>query len=233
MMNAMSTKVGVASALAVICALTFAVPAVAQEEEEPQKVGVKGEFVRYGYNDEGWVVLGYRAANESVGKEWLLLDVGITLMKGLKNQQLTPDELSVIAPDGTVIPLASQQEYQAAAGSLAALEQAANRMGDSINYFPPGSKIPCRIGFFTSISQPDRGAAYDFVELSWDRACIGRLYFRVPDGIQYGRYFLNVQFDGSAVQAPFLIMTKQELKENKKKFKELEKEAKKKAKQKD
>lgn len=230
-MTAISTKVGVASALVVMCALLFAIPAVAQDEEEPQKVGAKGEFVRYGYNDEGWVVIGYRAANESVGKEWLLLDVGITVMKGVKNQKLTPDELSVIAPDGSVIPLATQQEYAAAAGSLAGLEKKANRMGDSINYFPPGTNKPCRIGFFTSTSQPARGTAWDSVELSWDRACVGRLYFQVPGGIQYGRYFLDVKFDGSSVQAPFLIMTKEELKENKKKYKELEKEAKKKAKE--
>lgn len=113
------------------------------------------------------------------------------------------------------------------------MEKAANRVGDSIDYFPPGAKLPCRIGFFTSISRLDRGAAYDFVELSWDPGCAGRLYFRVPGGIQYGRCFLNVQFDGSAVQATFLIMTKQELKESKKRFKEFEKESKKKAKQTD
>jgi hypothetical protein len=231
MKTTISNKVGVASVLAAICVLLVAVPAVAQEEAEPQKVALKGEFVRVGYNDEGWVVIGYRAANESVGKEWLLLDVGITLIEGVKNQQLTPDELSVIAPDGSVIPLASQQEYAAAAGSLAGLEQKANRMGDSINYFPPGTNQPCRIGFFTSTAQPNRGQAWETVELSWQRACVGRVYFRVPGGIQYGRYFLDVQFDGSAVQAPFLIMTKEELKEIKKEVKKLEKEAKKKAKQ--
>mgnify|MGYP001827335224 CR=1 FL=1 len=233
MKTVISTKVGVASVLAAICALLVAVPAVAQDEAEPQKVGVKGEFVRYGYNDEGWVVIGYRAANDSVGKEWLLLDVGITLIKGVKNQQLTPDELSVIAPDGSVIPLATQQEYAAAAGSLAGLEQKANKMGDSINYFPPGTNQPCRIGFFTSTAQPKRGQAWEAVELSWERACVGRLYFQVPGGIQYGRYFLDVKFDESAVQAPFGIMTKEELKENKKKWKEMQKQAKEQAKQQD
>ena len=221
-----SSKTGTYLALAVICVPLLAIPAFAQDQEEPQKVGVKGEFVRYGYNDEGWVVLGYRMANESVGKEWMLLDVGITVMKGAKNQKLTPDELSVIAPDGSVIPLATQQEYAAAAGSLAGLEKKANKMGDSINYFPPGTNKPCRIGFFTSTSQPARGAAWDTVELSWDRACVGRVYFQVPGGIQYGRYFLDVKFDDSAVQAPFKIMTKEELKENKKKWKEMKKQAK-------
>jgi hypothetical protein len=231
MKTVMSAKVGMPLVLTFICVLIAPLPAVAQEEEKPQKVALKGEFVRVGYNDEAWVVVGYRAANESVGKEWMLLDVGITLVKSEKHQQVTRDEVSLVAPDGSVIPLASQQEYQAAAGSLAALEEAANMVGDSINYFPPGTDEACRIGFFSAISQPDRGAVYDFVEVSRARGCVGRLYFRVPGGIQYGDYVLNVQFDGSVVRTPLLIMTKQELKEIKKEVKKLEKEAKKKAKE--
>jgi hypothetical protein len=204
-------------------------PVGAEEEAAPQKIGVKGEFIRLGYNDEGWVVLGYRVANDSVGEEWLLLDVGITLMSGVKSQKLTRDEVSVIGLDGTSIPLASQKEFSEA--SLRALDARANRNRDSINYFPTGANTPCRIGFFTDVSQPGRGMAYDTVELSSNRACVGRLYFHVPAGIQYGRYFLNVQFDGSAVQVPFGIMTKEELKENKKKWKELQKQMKEQQKQ--
>jgi hypothetical protein len=175
------------------------------------------------------VVVGYRTANDSVGEEWLLLDAGITLMSGVKNQNLTRDEVWVIDPEGQRIPLASQEEFSKA--SLRSLDARANMNRDSINYFPSGANTPCRIGFFTDVGTPVRGMAYDRVELSWNRACAGRLYFRVPDGIQYGRYFLNVRFDDSVVQVPFGIMTKQELKENKKKWKEFQKQMKKEAKE--
>jgi hypothetical protein len=206
------------------CVVALAAPTMAQQEEPKQKFDVKGEFVRLVSNEEGWVVLGYRTANGSVGEDWLLLEIGITLMPGVKNQQLTRDDLSVTLPDGTAIPLASQEEFSKA--SLRALDARANTVRDSLNYFPAGVNKPCRIGFFTDISQPGRGLAYDSVDLSSDRACAGRLYFRVPGGIQYGQHFLNVAFEGSTINVPFRIMTKDELKENKAKWKELQKQLK-------
>ncbi|HPA79456.1 MAG TPA: hypothetical protein PLS95_01480 [Thermoanaerobaculales bacterium] len=199
-------------------------PAAAQEEAAKQKVDVKGEYVRLGYNDEGWVVLGYGTANSSVGEEWMLLDVGITLVNGTPDQKLDRDDLTVTTPDGSTVQLASQEEFTKA--SLRALEARANMTRDSINYFPAIADKACRIGFFTDVSQPVRGLAYDVVELSHDRACVGRAYFKVPNGIQYGQHFLNVRFAGSTVQVPFKIMTKDELKENKAKWKELQKQLK-------
>ena len=35
--------------------------------------------------------------------------------------------------------------------------------------------------------------AYDEVEVSTNRACLGRLYFHVPGGIKYGQHWLNVK----------------------------------------
>ena len=52
--------------------------------------------------------------------------------------------------------------------------------------------------------------AYDEVELSNSRACVGRLYFHIPEGIQYGQHWLNVQFAKSLVRVPFKILTKEE-----------------------
>ena len=46
----------------------------------------------------------------------------------------------------------------------------------------------------------------------------------VPGNIQYGQHFLNVEFENSTIRVPFTIMTKEELKENKAKWKEMQKE---------
>ncbi len=161
--------------LAIACSVLAGVPAMAQEQEAKQTFDVKGEYVRLVYNDEGWVVLGYRVANGSVGEEWLLLEVGVTLREGVKDQKLVRASLTVTTPDGASIPLASQEEFSKA--SLRALDARANMIRDSINYFPLTADKPCRIGFFTDISEPARGMAYDEVELSWQRACVGRAYF--------------------------------------------------------
>ena len=68
--------------------------------------------------------------------------------------------------------------------------------------------------------------AYDQVDLSSQRACIGRLYFHVPGGIQYGNYNLDVKFANSVVKVPMKIMTKDEAKEFEKQWKQELKEAK-------
>ena len=191
-----------------------------------EKMGVEGTFVRVAETDEGWVVLGYRIANESVKEEWMLLDVGMTVLSGVKGQTITRDQIKLVTPDKQVIDLPSTEEYEKARGSLAAMTEKANMMDDSINYFPPGANQACRIGFFLDPTKPMQGVAYDQVELNSQRACLGRLYFHVPGGIQYGNYNLDVVFDNSVVKVPMKIMTKDEAKEFEKQWKQELKEAK-------
>ena len=51
---------------------------------------------------------------------------------------------------------------------------------------------------------------WDEVELSNTRACLGRLYFKIPGGITYGQHWLNVKFEKRLVRVPFRILTKEE-----------------------
>ena len=60
------------AAVTSILVLGSLLPAFAGEETPAQageKVGVEGQFVRVAETDEGWGVLGYGTANESVKKE--------------------------------------------------------------------------------------------------------------------------------------------------------------------
>lgn len=217
------------AAVTAILFLGMAVAVVAGEEtpaKAGEKVGVEGQFVRVAETEEGWVVLGYQTANESVGEEWMLLNVGMTVLPGVKGQKITRDQIKLVTPQGQVVSLASQEEFSKARGHLAAVTRKDDMMHESINYFPPGANQACRIGFFSDPTRPMQGVAYDEVELSSQRACIGRLYFHVPGGIQYGNYNLDVQFAGSVAKVPMKIMTKDEAKEFEKKWKEAQKEAK-------
>ena len=187
---------------------------------------LKGQFVRIAYNAEGWVTLGYRMANDSQGKDWLMLEIGMSLRKPTKPQMITRDSVSIKLPDGTSVPLATQQEYNKS-GSLQALNARAETIRDSINYFPVEANQGCRIGFF---SDPASGTGsrttYDEFELSFRRACLGRLFFKLPEGktIETGQYWFIAKFAGSEVQTPFKIMTKEEEKLLKKNWKNLTKE---------
>ena len=64
------------------------------------------------------------------------------------------------------------------------------------------------------------------VDLSNDRACLGRLYFHIPGGIAYGQHWLNVKFEKSVVRVPFRILTKEEEEFFSKNYKAIDKQVK-------
>jgi hypothetical protein len=179
----------------------------APKPEVEEIYNVLGEFVRNAYNNQGYAVIGYRMVQQEVGNPWILLNLGVTLRAGVKDYRLTRDALTVKTPDGKIIPLSTQQEY-AKDLTMRALNERARIVRDSINYFPPGTTQPCAIRFFAEPDGP--GLSYDFVDLLDVRACLGRLYFKVPGGIQTGQHWLNVKFATSTVQVPFRVFTKDE-----------------------
>jgi hypothetical protein len=186
----------------------------------PQIMTMEGRYVRAAYNNEGYAILGYQLANLSVGEKWMLIEFGVALRDGVKDYDLTRDKLSLETPDGKTIPLASMEEYRKV--NLAAMQAREKVQRDSINYFPPNAHQACRIGFFADLDQ--RALAWDKVELSDQRACVGRLFFQLPGGITYGQHWLNVQFEKSLVRVPFRILTKDEAKMLDKNYKSIEKQ---------
>ncbi len=188
----------------------------------PQIMTMEGQYVRAAYNNEGYAIIGFKLANESVGGQYLLLEFGTTLRDGVKDYLLTRDKLSLETPDGKTIPLMTTQEYRDA--DLRALERQATVIKDSINYFPPSATHACRIGFFAQLGSPAND--WDQVELSNTRTCLGRVIFHVPTGIAYGQHWLNVQYRDTLIRVPFRIMTKDEQKLLDKNYKDISKQVK-------
>jgi hypothetical protein len=209
----------------------FAVIAAVAEADEPPKIQIpqpgvpqimtmEGRFVRAAYNNEGYAILGHRVANQSVGEKWMLLEVGLALRDGVPDYTMTRDALSLETPDGKTIPLATLKEYREA--QTAALESRAKMQRDSINYFPPNAARACRIGFFADVDSREK--AWDVVDITSQSACMGRLFFQVPDGIAHGQHWLNVKFAQSVVRVPFRILTDEEYKLLDKNYKDIEKQ---------
>jgi len=189
----------------------------------PEIFTLTGEFVRVAYNNEGYVTLGYRVANDSVAEEWMLLEVGATLHAPTKAQTMKRDAFSLMLPDGSTLPMASQTEFNKA-GHLPALNKRASMVRDSINYFPVQADKACVIGFFSDPTTRVRSISFDEVDLSSNRACMGRIFFHVPGQIQTGQHYLLVKFENSMIEVPFRILTKAEEKEFRKNWKSLKKE---------
>ena len=188
----------------------------------PEVFTLQGEFVRMAYNAEGFATLGYRTANNSVDENWMLLELGLTLVDPTDDQPFKRDQLSLQLPDGSTIAMATQEEYNKA--NLRALDRRGNTVRDSINYFPRMANRACRIGFFADAATGGRTLAFDQVTLSRRLACLGRIYFHLPEGIKTGQYWLNVKFKDSVVQVPFRIFTDEEQKQFNKEWKDIKKE---------
>lgn len=210
----MKTRISPLMMMAVITVSLIVLAGVAMADEETaaqagEQVGVEGTFVRVAASEEGWVVVGYRIANESVGQEWMLLDVGMTLTKDAETRKVTRDDIKLVTPKGEVIDLPTQEEFEKVQGELAPLVKRSSIVGDSINYFPPTANLPCTIQMFATPGMAGRRLAYDEVELSKNRACVGRLYFQVPGGIELGNYNFDVRIAGDIIKVPMEIMNKE------------------------
>jgi hypothetical protein len=186
----------------------------------PQIMTLEGTFVRVAYNNEGYVILGYEPANRSIGEQWMLLEIGLTVRSKVPSFTLTRNALSLETPDGKTIPLATVTEQRE--GNPQAIQQRARVQRDSINYFPPRASRACAILFFPELGS--RALPWDFVDLINDRACLGRLYFKIPGGIAYGQHWLNVKFEKSVVRVPFRIFTKEEEQFLSKNYKSIDKQ---------
>jgi hypothetical protein len=191
----------------------------------PQISTIEGKFVRGSYNREGYVILGYQASNRSVGEPWMLLEVGITVLDKVPDYRLTRAAISLDTPDGKTIPLPTTEEFRSGnQTAIQSIQQRAKVQRDSINYFPVKASRACAILFFPELGQ--RALPFDEVDLSDDRACLGRFYFNIPGGIAYGQHWLNVKFQNSVVRVPFRILTNDEEKLLSKNYKSIERQVK-------
>jgi hypothetical protein len=187
-----------------------------------QIMTMEGTFVRAAYNNEGYVILGYQLANRSIGEEWMLLEVGMTVRDNTPAYRLKREAMSLETPDGKTIPLPTVTEHRE--GDTRALQNRERVQRDSINSFPPSATRACALQFFPDLES--RALPFDEVELSNTRACLGRLYFKVPGGITYGQHWLNVKFEKSLVRVPFRILTKDEEKTLNKNYKSISQQVK-------
>jgi hypothetical protein len=219
--------------LLLVVGLMSVSPVVRGDAQEPPKVKIpepgvpqimtmEGKFVRAAYNNEGYVIIGYQLVNRSVGEDWMLLEVGMTVRDNTPAYTLKRDALSLETPDGQTIPLPTVTEHRE--GNTTALQNREKVQRDSINYFPPSATRACALTFFPDLTA--RVLPVDEVELSNNRACLGRLYFKVPGGITYGQYWLNVKFEKTLVRVPFRVLTKEEEKLLEKNYKSISKQVK-------
>jgi hypothetical protein len=159
-----------------------------------------GEYVKRYEGPELEMVLGYRYAASELGDEWLILESNLTAAHGSVTK-IDRSKVFVRTPAGDRIPMASQEELGEAFGSLRPNLRRASVNRDPLDYFPP-NREECEASFFTA---PGEGIAYNELTLNDRRVCQGRLFFKVPGGIQAGRWTFGIDLEESEVRIPFTL----------------------------
>ncbi len=157
-----------------------------------------GKYLLRQKGPELWTVLGFKFASQSIGKDWLILEVSFTTPIGV-TATVDRDDVWVKTPDGTKIPASTQTLFAEDFGRLRSTITQANVVRDPMDYWPP-SREACAVQFFVP---PGAGVAYDTVSLNERRACEGKLFFKVPGGIDPGRWTFGVDLEESTVRIPF------------------------------
>lgn len=171
-----------------------------QTAEPTDTPGVErlGQWVLRYSGEDLILVLTYRFAASQPEAEWLIVEVAASAPYG-RSTVIRRDAILVESPDGTRIPLATQAEYASDYGSVMAAAARSAVVTDPLDYFPH-SRRDCEFEFF---ARP--GEAITFSEVTVDdiRACRGKLFFKVPQGIASGRWTLVVALPDSEVRVPF------------------------------
>ena len=141
-----------------------------------------GKYILMQKGPETEVVVGYRYAQNSLGSDWLLLEVAMT-SPPKQTAVIQREKVSVRTPAGATIPLATQREFNQAFGTLQSILRAADVVRDPMDYWPP-RKSTCAIRFFV---EPGTAVSFDEVTVNDFRACQGRFLFNIPGGVQAGR----------------------------------------------
>jgi hypothetical protein len=159
-----------------------------------------GRFILRQEGPEVDAVLGYRFAANSIGSDWLLLEVNLSSPRQ-QSAEIMREDVWVRTPDGTKVPLASQKLFGEDYGALRPVIDKANIQRDPMDYFPPNRR-DCQVQFFVG---PGDGVAFDSVSVNDRRACQGKLFFKIPGGVQPGRWTLGIDLEESQVRIPFEI----------------------------
>jgi len=157
-----------------------------------------GKYLLRQKGPELWTVLGFKFAAQSISQDWLILEVTFTTPNTV-TATIERDDIWIKTPDGTKIPAATQNLFAEDYGSLRSTIKQANIVRDPMDYWPP-NREPCAVQFYVP---PGEGISYDSVSLNDRRGCEGKLFFKVPGGIDPGRWTFGIDLDESTVRIPF------------------------------
>lgn len=185
--------VSVAVSIALLAACSSATPS------GTPGVDRMGQTVLRYQGPEVQAAISYRFASQNLGEEWLIVDLAVTGATG-ESVKIERSRVFVKPPDGQAVYLPSQEEFTAAYGSLRSTAVRAAVAADPLDYFTP--REACELGF---LAEPGTALVFPETWVNDRRVCSGRLFFRIPGGVQAGTYTLGIDLTESKVRIPFKL----------------------------
>ena len=138
-------------------------------------------------------------AQHDLGEEWLILVLQLRGAHGSGITEIHRTDISVRTPDGRRLPLITDAEYRSIFGQIRSrVRRAASATPEfGLNDL---SFRPCDRWF---LEEPAGGFALDVLPVSAFGTCSGPLVFKVPGGIQPGRWRLVIELEESRADIPF------------------------------
>jgi hypothetical protein len=187
--------------LAGLAALGLAAPTLADVDGGPNVTRLGRTVMRW--KDETLqVVIGYRHANVHLDKKWILLDTFLTAT-GSKPVEVWREDVALLMPDGTRLPLPSQRRLAEGIPDLRRMLNEAKVQRDPLGGYFPFVVREERLGFFAI---PGEDIVFDLVTVNTQTLAWGDMYFESPKGRwDPGVYTLVIENRDAHVRLPLAL----------------------------
>ena len=146
-------------------------------------------------------VVGTYQADRALGENWLVLTIQLRATPGVGVVTVERSAISARTPDGRFLELLSQDDFRASYGEIRSRARRAELSAPTKDPWDRGISR-CDRWLFAA---PTDGFATDELHLDSFEYCWGPLIFRVPRGIQPGRWHLVVELEESTADIPFEV----------------------------
>ena len=148
------------------------------------------------------VVVGYKHAQLHLDRPWILLETCLSA-SGNQPVEIFREDVSLILPDGTRVPMPSQKKMAQGLPDLRRVLNEARVMRDPLGGYFPGRTREERLGFF---AVPGEQIVFDRVTVNRDTLAWGDLFFESPKGrFAPGIYTLVMENKAAHVRLPLAL----------------------------
>jgi hypothetical protein len=160
-----------------------------------------GKTVTLYRDDLARAVVSTKYLDAHLDRAWTVVEIGVAAETG-KPVVIDRGDVSLVARDGTVIPLPSQKEMAEGLPDVRNVLQTAHVYTDPIGGYLPFSNRERKLKFFTI---PGEGVVLDEEVVTTNAAGRAWLFFRSPSGAWKGEYQLVIRNKDLNIRLPFRL----------------------------